>query len=151
MLEKIWFGMSPRMLWWKAIHIIAVISWMAGLLYLFRLFIYHNIEGENVVKARFHIMEKRLLFYITTPAAVLTLLTGIAMMVSDPSLLSQPWLRVKLVLVFLMLGLIHLAVKMWKRLATEHNPYKDKWLRVLNEVPTLLMIVIVFLVVFKPF
>lgn len=139
------------MLWWKAVHIIAVISWMAGLLYLFRLFIYHNPETEEVVKARFQMMERRLLFYITTPAMVLTVVSGIAIIVLVPAFLKEGWLYVKLAGVLGLLWTHHLSFGMMRKLKNIPHPYSNAGLRFLNEVPTLLMIGIVILVVLKPF
>ncbi|MDO8526297.1 MAG: CopD family protein [Deltaproteobacteria bacterium] len=139
------------MLWWKAVHIIAVICWMAGILYLYRLFIYHNQETEEVVKARFEIMEKRLLYYITLPAMILTLVSGIAIIVYVPAFLKEGWLYAKILLVILMMGATHAGIPMMRKLKTLPHPYSGLVLRVLNEVPTLLMIAIVLLVVLKPF
>ncbi|OGQ06377.1 MAG: TIGR00701 family protein [Deltaproteobacteria bacterium RIFCSPLOWO2_12_FULL_44_12] len=140
------------MLWWKAIHIIAVISWMAGLLYLFRLFVYHNEEKENVVKERFQMMERKLLNIITTPAGILSVVSGIMMMTYQLAYyFSQKWFHLKLALVVLLLGMHRFAFYLMKKLATTPNPYKKAHLRILNEVPTLLMILIVLLVVLKPF
>lgn len=138
------------MLWWKAFHIVAVISWMAGLLYLFRLYIYHNDETEAVVRQRFEVMERRLLHAITNPAAVATLVTGLAVIYLNPDLLHAGWFRWKLVLVGCLFGVHGSAARMRKTLLAANHPYKGVFLRLLNEVPTLLMIGIVLLAVLKP-
>ena len=138
------------MLWWKVIHIVAVISWMAGLLYLFRLFVYHNQEAEIVVKERFQTMERRLYWTIASPAGLLTLISGIALVIYTPSFLKQGWLHTKLLMV---VGLVFLhikALRLMKEIKIGKN-FSNLWLRCLNEVPTLLMIVIVILVILKPF
>lgn len=140
------------MLWWKAVHIMSVISWMGGLLYLFRLFVYHNEEVEGIVKERLQTMEKRLLFMIATPAGLLTLITGFTIVSYNVAyFMKQGWFHAKLLAVFLLLVLHIGSLRIRRRLRTESHPYKNAWLRFLNEVPTLLMIAIVLLVVFKPF
>ena len=140
------------MLWWKALHIIAVISWMAGLLYLFRLFVYHNEETEKVVKERFQVMERRLLNIITTPAGLLALISGTVLISYNFSYyLGQRWFHFKLLFVVMLLGLNGLAYHFLKTLKTTPHPYSNFWMRLLNEVPTILMIFIVLLVILKPF
>lgn len=139
------------MLWWKAIHIIAVISWMAGLLYLYRLFVYHNEEGEAVVKNRLQTMERRLFNVIATPAALLTLVSGFAIVFYNVAhYMKAGWFHTKLLAVFLLLGLHVWGIFVRRKLQTADHPYNKIWLRFLNEVPTLLMIGIVILVVLKP-
>ena len=134
-----------------ALHIIAVISWMAGLLYLFRLFVYHVEETTEVVKERFKVMEERLLRIITLPAMLATLLFGITMIVMNPALLGQKWLWAKLVLAGGMMFLTHYAGTLRLDLADNRCAHSSRRLRFLNEAPTLLMIFIVMLVILKPF
>lgn len=134
-----------------SIHIIAVISWMAGLLYLFRLFVYHASETENVVKQRFEVMEKKLYSIITVPAMLVALLMGLVMLYLQPSLLSQGWLHTKLLLVFFLIGITHMGGSYLKKFARGAHTPTHKAFRFLNEVPTLLMIGIVFLAILKPF
>ncbi|MBL8635316.1 MAG: protoporphyrinogen oxidase HemJ [Myxococcales bacterium] len=139
------------MLWIKAVHVIMVISWMAGLLYLYRLFVYHAMETEQVVRERLQVMERRLIRGIATPAGVLSLATGISMLVLNPSYLKMPWMHAKLTFV---LGLLvsHVQGMYYRqRLLTEPTAYSHKKFRVLNEVPTLLMIGIVIMVIVRPF
>ncbi len=138
------------MLWVKAIHVIAVISWMAGQLYLYRLYVYHAMETEGVVRERFQLMERRLLNAITTPAALLALATGVTLIVMQPELLKQPWLHVKLVLVLGMFAMHGLAIKYRKQLAKEPTATPHQTFRMLNEVPTVLMIGIVIMVIVRP-
>lgn len=140
------------MAYWKALHIISVISWMAGLLYLFRLFVYHNEETVAIVRARFAMMERRLHNIIATPAALLTLTSGVAMITYDPSYyMKQGWFHTKLLSVILLLVLHAWGFFIRKKLVAKEHPYSNFGMRFLNEVPTLLMIVIVLLVVLKPF
>lgn len=134
-----------------AIHIIAVISWMAGILYLFRLFVYHAEETEAVVKARFCVMEGRLYRFILVPAMVVTVLAGGGMVALKPELLLQPWLHLKILLVFGLIGMSLYALKILEDLKEGTCRISSKKFRVLNEVPTLLMICIVFLVILRPF
>jgi len=135
----------------KSLHIIAVISWMAGLLYLYRLFVYHRPERSSDVMARFRVMERRLWRAITVPAAWLAGLTGAGMLWLIPcSMLSQGWMTLKLLLVAGLLVAHFLAGHYRKRFLKRPFPLTEVSFRVLNEVPTLLMIGIVFLVEFQP-
>ncbi len=135
----------------KSVHIMAVISWMAGLLYLFRLYVYHRAESEAVVQARFRVMERRLWFAITVPAAWVAGLTGLGIMaLVGCAVAGQLWLAVKLALVVALLA-VHLLAGRWRRAFLEPPlPLSERAFRILNEVPTLLMIGIVLLAVFKP-
>lgn len=142
-------------LYLKAVHIIFVVSWMAGLFYVVRLFIYHTeaqdrVEVEKkVLSDQFEIIEKKLFNIITTPAMVLTLLAGIAMVYINPDLLKQSWLHVKLGFV---LGLIvyHFICR-YMMLQMRKGVYKftSTQLRIWNEVATILLFAIVFLAVLK--
>lgn len=140
------------MLWVRAVHVMAVISWMAGMLYLWRLYVYHAMETEKVVMDRFEIMERRLLNAITTPAAIVSLATGLWMILAAPDYyLHQPWMHMKLTLVVLLFGSHGMAVKYRKALLTNPKVKPHTFYRVMNEVPTLLMIGIVIAVIVKPF
>ena len=135
----------------KSLHLVSVISWMAGILYLFRLFVYHAEETENVVKKRLHVMAYRLWRYITVPAMVASAVFGACMIGLAPSLLAAPWLHAKLLGVA---GLVAMTLYGGSTIdALEEGTCRvsSRTFRILNEVPTLLMIGIVFLVVLKPF
>jgi putative membrane protein len=138
-------------LWVKAVHVIAVISWMAGLLYLPRLFVYHTqVARKSEASELFKVMERRLLKAIMTPAAVLAWALGLVMAV-DGGLFAAPWFHAKLTLVVL-LTLSHVFLMRCKDdFAADRNRRSEKFYRVLNEVPTLLMVGIVILVVTKAF
>ena len=133
-----------------SLHLIAVISWMAGLLYLYRLFVYHAEESESVVKQRFQVMEKRLYQIITMPAMLAALVFGIAMIALNPELLRQPWMHGKLFFVVLLIGITHYAKRLLRMLESGESKISSKSLRVLNEVPTILMIVIILLIIMRP-
>lgn len=137
-------------LWLKALHLIAVISWMAGLLYIYRLFVYHAMETENVVRSRFEVMERRLLKAITTPAGVVAVAAGIGMLVLVPNLLRQPFMHAKLTLVLGLIVIHAMAIRYRVVLLTQPARYPHRLFRVLNEVPTLLMVLIVILIVIRP-
>lgn len=135
----------------KSLHIMAVISWMAGLLYLFRLFVYHRAEAEAVVMARFRVMERRLWYAITVPAAWMAVLTGAGILALQPcSFLPSGWMQLKLLLVLGMLHIHFKAGRYRKGFLEPPFPLTERAFRFLNEVPTLLMIGIVLLVVFRP-
>ena len=140
-------------LWIKWLHIVAVISWMAGILYLYRLLIYLAERGSQPdIHDLLVLMARRLLKYITIPAATVAVASGFGMVALMPSLAASGWFGAKFLLV---LGLLHFTAKAGltlKRFAA-HDPKVPtaKTLRILNEMPTLLMLVIVYLVLFKPF
>lgn len=137
-------------LWAKALHIIAVISWMAGLLYLPRLFVYHCQVGPGAQSGVFKTMERRLSRYIMAPAMIVTWLTGFTLIVLG-DWRGAHWLHAKLTLV-VVLTAIHFYFGFTVRaFARDENRRSARFFRILNEVPTLLMIAIVILVVVKPF
>jgi putative membrane protein len=143
--------MSAFLLVLKSLHIVAVIAWMAGLLYLYRLYVYHRGESEAVVMDRFRVMERRLWRGITVPAAWLAALTGVGMIASLPChYLPQGWLTLKLLLVAGLLTVHFLAGRYRRAFEQAPFPLSVRAFRVLNEIPTVLMIGIVFLVEFQP-
>lgn len=139
-------------LWIKALHLISVIAWMAGLLYLPRLFVYHvDAPAGSETSETFKIMERRLLRAIMNPAMIATYLFGISLILLNPDWLSQGWLHAKLVLVLAMTG-AHMAMAKWRRaFANDDNRKSRNFFRIVNEVPAVLMILIVILVIVKPF
>ena len=138
-------------LWIKALHIIAVIAWMAGMLYLPRLFVYHcEAEPGSRQSETFKVMERRLLRAIMNPAMIATWLLGLWLAWSG-NFLSAPWLHGKLLLVLVMSGVHGMLVRWMKDFAADRNRHTQKFFRIMNEVPTVLMIGIVILVVVKPF
>ncbi len=138
-------------LWIKALHVIAVISWMAGLLYLPRLFVYHcEVEPGSAASEKFKIMERRLLKAIMMPAMVVAWAAGLVMAVSG-GLFQDGWFHVKLLLVILTTVAHHMMIRWKNDFAADRNAKSQKFFRVANEVPTLLMVAIVILVIVKPF
>ncbi len=140
------------LLWLEAFHVIAVIAWMSGMLYLPRLFVYHTqtVPGSPESE-RFKIMERRLLRAIMNPAMIATFALGIAMVVVYPDFLHQGWLHAKLTLVLVMAALHGFLARCRKDFAADRNRRSAKFYRVLNEGPTVLLIFIVILAVVKPF
>ncbi|HEY6528460.1 MAG TPA: protoporphyrinogen oxidase HemJ [Cellvibrionaceae bacterium] len=140
------------MLWLKAFHIVAFTSWFAMLFYLPRLFVYHQLAEDSASKERFCVMEHKLYRYIGTPAMLVTLLLGIAMAVQGWAYYStQGWFFTKLVLVFFLIGYHHMCGAFVKKLAAGTCNKSHKFFRIFNEVPVLFLIIIVILVVVKPF
>jgi len=136
----------------KSLHLIAVVSWMAGLLYLPRIFVYHveNFEKKQTT-AIFEIMEKRLYFYIMRPAMVLSWLLGIILiLIIGIETFSFLWLQIKLALVVILTIYHEYLGKCLKSLKSETNTKSSKFYRIINEIPTVLFIFIVFIVIFKP-
>jgi protoporphyrinogen IX oxidase len=145
--------MPEYYLWIKAIHVISVISWMAGMLYLPRLFVYHAATEPGTQQSEtFKIMELRLYRYIMGPASVAAFLTGLGLIwVFGWAIFHEPWFHVKLACVIMML-LCHHALGRWRKdFAADRNTRTTKFFRIANEVPTLLMVVIVIMVIVKPF
>lgn len=139
--------------WIKALHVIAVISWMAGLLYLPRLFVYHCAAAPGTPAAdMLVVMERRLLRAIMTPAMIVALASGLWLLFGSGAVdLAEGWIHVKIVLV---LGLLaaHMLMARWRKdFAAGRNRRSDRFYRVVNEIPTLLMIGIVILVIVRPF
>ena len=137
--------------WIKAVHVIAVISWMAGMLYLPRLFVYHcEAKAGSKQSETFKVMERRLLKAIINPAMIVTFLAGIYLAWAGHWYLA-PWFHVKLLLV-LVLSAVHGFFVRWVRaFAADRNTHSQKFYRIINEVPTILMIGIVVTVIVKPF
>ena len=135
----------------KALHIISVIAWMAGLLYLPRLFVYHADTPLGSVQAEtFKVMERRLLKAIMTPAMITSFIFGIWMLVLVPALLAEIWMIIKIVCVFGLAGCHGLFSRMRRDLENDKLPYSSKVYRIWNEAPTLLMIIVVIMAVVKP-
>ena len=136
----------------KSLHLIAFISWMAGLLYLPRIFVYHveNL-GKKETTNVFEIMEKRLYFYIMRPAMILSWLFGIILIyIIGFETFSYLWLQIKLILVILMSIYHEYLGKCLKSLKSRANMKSSKFFRTINEIPTVLLIFIVFIIIFKP-
>ena len=136
----------------KSLHLIAVVSWMAGLLYLPRIFVYHveNQEKKQAIEI-FEVMEKRLYFYIMRPAMMLTWLFGIILVyLNGVEIFSQLWMQLKIVLVILLSAYNDYLGKCLLSLKNTFNTRSAKFFRIINEVPTVMLIFIVFLVIFKP-
>jgi len=138
--------------WIKALHVISIIAWMAGLLYLPRLFVYHcEVPAGSDTSERFKVMERRLLRAIMNPAMIAAYVFGIAMIVLTPEWMKQGWLHAKLLFV-LLLTASHMMMAKWRReFAEDRNTRPQRFYRIANEVPTLLMIGIVIFVIVKPF
>lgn len=136
----------------KALHIISIISWMAGMLYLPRLFVYHaDASKGGELSETLKVMERRLLRFIINPAMIASFVFGIGMLVLNPALMGMGWIHAKITLVLLMVGVHGVLAKHRKRFAVDANVKSAKYFRILNEIPTFLMIAIVLLAVLKPF
>ncbi|MDF3843345.1 protoporphyrinogen oxidase HemJ [Pseudomonas citronellolis] len=138
-------------LWIKALHIVAVVCWFAGLFYLPRLFVYHAMSEDAASHERFQVMERKLYRGIMGPSMILTILLGAWMLYLTPGWLSQGWLHAKLTLVVLLIGYHHACGAMLKRFARGENRRSHVFFRWFNEVPVLFLLAIVILVVVKPF
>jgi protoporphyrinogen IX oxidase len=140
------------MLWVKAFHIIFMVTWFSGLFYLPRLYVYHAMAGDSVSLARFKIMERKLYFGIATPGAIFTLIFGIWLLSYDfHQYMQMTWLHLKLGLVGLLI-LYHLYLgKIWFAFKNDRNKHGHVFYRILNEAPVVFLVLIVVLVVVKPF
>ena len=135
----------------KSLHLIAIISWMAGLLYLPRIFVYHSETKSEEVKNTFKIMERRLFVYIMNPAMILSWLFGLILIHSiGLQSFGELWLIAKTLLVLSLTFYHFFLFNCLKNFSFDTNEYSPKFFRIINEVPTVLLIVIIFLVIFKP-
>ena len=141
--------------WYKAFHLIGVVVWFAGLFYLVRLFVYHaeaSLETEpaqTILKKQYEIMEKRLYNIITTPGMVVTVAMAIGLISTEPDVMKSGWLHIKLTFVLLLLAYHFYCGRIMKRLETGECQWTGQQFRALNEAPTILLVVIVLLAVFK--
>jgi protoporphyrinogen IX oxidase len=138
------------MLWLKAFHIIFVVTWFAGLFYLPRLFVYHSVATDAVGLERFVVMERRL-FAIMTLGAALAAGFGVALIVAAPGYLYLGWLHAKLTLVAVLIAYHAWCHALMIGLREGRNRHSQRWFRIFNEAPALLLLAIVILVVVKPF
>lgn len=137
--------------WIKAFHIIAVIAWMAGMLYLPRLFVYHADSPVGSPQSEtFKIMERRLLRGIINPSMIVVWILGLWMAWDGPWY-DETWFQLKFTLVIIMSGLHGFLARCWRNFAADRNTYSAKFYRTINEVPAILIVFIVLLVVLKPF
>ena len=136
----------------KSLHLIALVSWMAGLLYLPRIFVYH-VENKEKKEATdiFEVMEKKLFYYIMRPAMIFTWIFGLILIyLNGVEIFSQLWMQIKIALVILLSAYNDYLGKCLLSLKNNSNIRSSKFFRIINEVPTIMLILIVFLVIFKP-
>jgi protoporphyrinogen IX oxidase len=137
------------MLWLKAFHVVFVVTWFAGLFYLPRLFVYHATATDALGLERFMVMERRL-FGIMTLGGTLAALFGMSMIVAAPGYLAFGWLHVKLVLVAVLIAYHVWCYRLMVALRTGNNRHSERWFRLFNEAPALLLVAIVVLAIVKP-
>ena len=136
----------------KSLHLIAVVSWMAGLLYLPRIFVYHvgNKEKKEATEI-FEVMEKRLFFYIMRPAMIFTWIFGLILIyLNGVEIFFQLWMQVKFILIILLSIFHEYLGRCLYSLKNNTNTKSSKYFRIINEIPTILLILVVFIVIFKP-
>ena len=135
----------------KSLHLISVISWMAGLLYLPRIFVYHSENNNEIITTVFKTMERKLFYYIMTPAMILSWLFGLVLIHEIGFVqLSSLWLQLKLILVLILTGYHFYLGVLLNEFKLDQNQKSSKFYRYINEIPTLLLIFIIFIVIFKP-
>jgi len=135
----------------KSLHLIAVISWLAGLLYLPRIFVYHSEATHDSQKYIFKIMERKLYNYIMTPAMVLSWLFGLLLIHNlGFSVLSELWMQIKLISVIILTYYHFTLGKYLNDFAIDNNQKTSRFFRIYNEIPTIILIVVIFIVIFKP-
>ena len=141
--------------WFKAFHLIGIVVWFAGLFYLVRLFVYHAEANElpepdqSILKKQYEIMEKRLYHIITNPGMIVTVAMAIGLISTEPAIMKSGWLHIKLVFVLALIGYHHYCKKLMKKLAAGECQWTGQQFRALNEAPTVLLVIIVLLAVFK--
>jgi putative membrane protein len=137
--------------WLKALHLISVIAWMAGMLYLPRLFVYHaDAKPGSELSETLKIMERRLLRRIVNPAMIATFVLGIWMVALEPDILHHPFFHAKLGLVVIMTAIHGFLARCRRAFAEDRNTYSSVFFRVLNEIPALLIVGIVILIIVRP-
>lgn len=140
---------------YKALHLIFMVSWFAGLFYIVRLFIYHTESFERdeneakILQTQFKIMEKKLWYIITWPAMILTVIFGVAMLVVETAYLKMPWMHVKLMFVLALIGYHLYCHKLFRKFQRNEPKLTSTQLRVFNEVATLILVAVIFVVVKK--
>jgi protoporphyrinogen IX oxidase len=137
------------MLWLKAFHVVFVVTWFAGLFYLPRLYVYHAATSDTLSLERFVVMERRL-YFIMSLGAILAVVLGMAMVVTVPVYLTQGWLRTKLLLVLGLVVYHGWCHQLMLDFRAGRNRHTQRWYRIFNEVPALLLVLIVILAVVKP-
>ena len=144
--------METLLPWLKALHVLGVIAWMAGLLYLPRLFVYHaDAETGSVQSETFKVMERRLYRGITTPAMIATWIFGLSMLAIDPAIWWGVWAWVKAAMVLALTGVHGFYGRLLRNFLADRNTRSNKFYRAINEIPFVLAIVIVIMVIVKPF
>ena len=142
-------------LWFKSFHLVGIVAWFAGMFYLPRLFVYHaeayeqSEPARTILKSQYQIMEKRLYSIIMTPAMLLTVAMAIGLVTTEPDVLKEPWLHVKLACVTVLLVYHHYCKIIMKRLAADECKMTGQQFRWFNELPTVFFVIIVMLAVFK--
>jgi len=135
----------------KSLHLIAVISWMAGLLYLPRIFVYHSDASHESQKQVFKTMERKLYNYIMMPAMLLSWLFGVLLIYNlGFDIFKELWMQIKIVSVLILTHYHFMLGRYLQDFATDNNCKSSRFFRIINEVPTIILIVVVFVVVFKP-
>jgi len=135
----------------KSLHLIAVISWMAGLLYLPRIFVYHSENNNEIISNVFKTMERKLFYYIMTPAMTLSWIFGLVLIYEIGfDQLGSLWIQLKLILVAILTAYHFYLGLLLNQFKEDQNKKTSKFYRYINEIPTLLLILIVFIVIFKP-
>ena len=136
----------------KSLHLIAVISWMAGLLYLPRIFVYHSEKSKNkTISETFKVMERRLFFYIMNPAMILSWIFGLLLIHNlGFGVFTELWMQIKTIAVLILTYYHFLLGKYLGDFAKDNNHKSSKFFRIINEIPTIILIVVVFAVIFKP-
>ncbi len=141
--------------WFKAFHLIGVVVWFAGLFYLVRLFVYHaeaeqeSEPARSILTKQYELMEKRLYGIITTPGMIVTVVMAIGLISTEPEILKSTWLHIKLTFVLLLIGYHFFCKRIMKQLAAGECGWTGQQFRALNEAPTILLVLIVLLAVFK--
>ena len=139
-------------LWLKAFHIVFVVTWFAALFYMPRLFVYHRSADDTISLERFKVMEHKLYRIIMTPSMLLTVVLGVVLLwLTWESWAQHAWIWLKIVLVVVLIGYHHYCGAMIKAFARDERPHSEKFFRIFNELPSLLLILIVLLAVLKPF
>ena len=138
-------------LWVKVLHLVSMVSWFAGMLYIWRLYVYHNQSEEDSVRDQLSIMEKKLYYIIMYPAGIFTIGSGLYMLMQKAKVLHQEtWFMLKLLLVLILI-IQHFLAGYYRKALLKNKRYPKYFFRIVNEIPTLLLIGIITLTIIRPF
>ncbi len=137
-------------IWAKVVHLVFMVAWFAGLFYIWRLYVYHNDSSDVSVREQLAVMEKKLYYIVMLPASMLTVLSGLYMLFNNLDLHKEKWFSIKLIVVLLLIA-HHILAGYYRKTLLANKKYPAYFFRLMNEVPTLALIIVIIMVIVRPF